>query len=139
MAEINIEEKHKELDLIQDVIKRMAHNSYLIKGWALSIIAGLFVLIGDKDTKLIHEIAALLPILSFWYLDSFYLQLERKYRKLYEDVIIKRENNDRDRIYDLSLKDRDYEVDSILRIMRSKSTFPFYIIPLLASILLIIF
>ena len=34
------EELFKEIDLIQGCINRMANNSFLIKGWALSVFAG---------------------------------------------------------------------------------------------------
>lgn len=28
----------KEIDIIQDIIRRMAFNSFLIKGWAISLV-----------------------------------------------------------------------------------------------------
>ena len=39
---------HKEIDLIQDCIKRMANNSFLIKGWTVSLIAVVLALAKDK-------------------------------------------------------------------------------------------
>ena len=41
---------HKEIDLIQGVITRMANNSFLLKGWIVSLIAVLLAL--TKDTLL---------------------------------------------------------------------------------------
>ena len=35
---IQVEELHKEIDLIQGCINRMANNSFLLKGWLVSII-----------------------------------------------------------------------------------------------------
>ena len=28
----------KEIDIIQDIIKRMANNSFMIKGWAITLV-----------------------------------------------------------------------------------------------------
>ena len=41
--EISIEEIHKEIDLIQSCITRMAQNSFMIKGWFVSIYAGITI------------------------------------------------------------------------------------------------
>lgn len=36
---ISIEEMHKEIDLVQACITRIAQNSFMIKGWFVSIYA----------------------------------------------------------------------------------------------------
>ena len=41
---------HKEIDLIQGVINRMANNSFLLKGWLISLIAVVLAL--SKDSLL---------------------------------------------------------------------------------------
>ena len=43
--EISIEEIHKEIDLIQSCITRMAQNSFMIKGWFVSIYAVILALL----------------------------------------------------------------------------------------------
>lgn len=80
-----MENKHKHLDFIQGVINRMAGNSFALKGWAVTLIAGIFVLAG-KDTDKMYFLVAYIPILVFWGLDSFYLLQERLYRALYNKV-----------------------------------------------------
>ena len=65
----------KYLEMIQDVVKRMATNSFMLKGWAVTLVAGIFAL-SAKDTNKIFFIVAYIPIILFWFLDSYYLQLE---------------------------------------------------------------
>lgn len=86
-----MENKHKHLDYIQGVINRMASNSFALKGWAVTLIAGIFVLAG-KDTDQMYFLVAYIPIIVFWGLDAFYLLQERLYRALYNKVRIMDEN-----------------------------------------------
>lgn len=83
--------KIKHLELIQGVINRMASNSFKLKGWAVTLVAGVFAL-ASKDTDKLYFLIAYIPILVFWGLDSYYLLQERLYRSLYENVR-KKENN----------------------------------------------
>jgi len=75
----------KHLEMIQGVIKRLAGNSFLMKGWSVTLISALFVLSAEKANER-YACVALLPALIFWGLDAFYLRLERLYRKLYDAV-----------------------------------------------------
>ena len=86
-----MENKHKHLDYIQGVINRMAGNSFALKGWAVTLIAGIFVLAG-KDTDKMYFLVAYIPIIVFWGLDAFYLLQERLYRSLYNKVRNMKEN-----------------------------------------------
>ena len=66
---------HKEIDLIQNIITPMAHNSFLLKGWMISLIAAILVL--SKDTIIIDDVTYLslilcLPVIVFWYLNAFF-------------------------------------------------------------------
>ena len=87
---------HKEIDLIQGVINRMASNSFILKGWLISLIAVVLAL--SKDSLFSFNaifVCSILcfPILVFWYLDAFYLHKEKCYRELYEWVIKNRMSN----------------------------------------------
>lgn len=68
---------HKELDLIQDVIKRMAQNSFQIRGWMIGILSVMvalqnkMLLSGADQFSPLAAAFLLLPVLSFWYLDAF--------------------------------------------------------------------
>jgi hypothetical protein len=80
------QEQIKHLEFIQDVIKRMASNSFLLKGWAITLVSALFVL-ADKQAKPQFFYIAYIPTLVFWILDGYYLALERKFRSLYAATI----------------------------------------------------
>ncbi|MDR3166024.1 MAG: hypothetical protein LBU13_10655 [Synergistaceae bacterium] len=79
-------DKTKHLEFIQQAISRMAHNSFMCKGWAITLFAALEAINGDKWQFLIYAIPEFVALLAFWYLDAYYLSLERLFRELYEDV-----------------------------------------------------
>ena len=64
---------HKEIDLIQGCINRMANNSFLLKGWAISIIAVVLALADKALEPALLSAVVLIPLFSFWYLDAFFL------------------------------------------------------------------
>lgn len=78
---------HKELDLIQSVITRMAQNSFYMKGWCMTLVAAIFSL--SEKVGTVKDVAMPLAIMSafFWVLDTNYLSLEKKYRGLYAWVL----------------------------------------------------
>ena len=79
------------LTILQGVISRMATNSFLYKGWAITIAAALsgFAAVNSKHGLLI---IALVATLMFWALDGYYLWLERCFVSLYNTVAAKDEN-----------------------------------------------
>lgn len=93
-----MEYKMKYLELVQSVITRMASNSFMLKGWAVTLVAGIFALAG-KDANKLYFLVAYIPVIAFWGLDAYYLLQERLYRSLYEKV----RQTDEDNI-DFSLK-----------------------------------
>ena len=82
----------KEIDIIQSIIKRMSHNSFLIKGWTITLVVVSLLLKGTQE----HIFLAIIPLVTFWLLDSYFLRQERLYRKLYEWVIENRLKNDQE-------------------------------------------
>ncbi len=80
-----MEHKINHLGMIQGVINRMASNSFALKGWAVTLVVGIFVLAG-KDADKRYFMVAYIPILVFWWLDSYYLLQERLYRAFYDRV-----------------------------------------------------
>ena len=119
---------HKEIDLIQGVINRMANNSFLLKGWLISLIAVVLALAKDSlvscDLKLILFILCF-PIIIFWYLDAFFLHREKCYRELY-DWVIKNRMISNENLYSLDFRPHQKNVKSIFKIMFSQTLFPFY-------------
>ena len=78
------EDKIRNLEMIQNIITRMANNSFLLKGWSITIISGLFSLNLEKLNFAIYFLVYSVIIL-FLFVDTYYLQLERRYRALYEE------------------------------------------------------
>jgi hypothetical protein len=82
---MKMENKHKYLELIQSVINRMANNSFMLRGWTVTLVAGIFALAG-KDTDKLYFLVAYIPVITFWGLDAYYLLQERLYRALYDKI-----------------------------------------------------
>ncbi len=61
---VKVENKIKYLELVQSIISRMANNSFMLKGWAVTLISGIFVLSG-KDTDELYFLVAYIPIIIF--------------------------------------------------------------------------
>jgi len=127
-------ELHKEIDLIQSCITRMANNSFLLKGWLISIIAVVLALSESTVDPLLLSTILIIPVISFWYLDAFFLRTERMYRQMYIWVLEKRKKDDIELQYDLSPKRFEKSVDSICKTMVSVTLRWFYGIPLLLVI-----
>jgi hypothetical protein len=78
----------KHLEFIQNAISRMASNSFQMKGWAITIFSALLALFAASNGKLtIYLFVAVIPTILFWALDTYYLQQERKFRGVYNDVV----------------------------------------------------
>lgn len=68
------------LQMMQANIERMATNSANCKSWMIVIITAFMGLWSNFQEMKEWGIILIIPILLFWYLDSFYLQLERGMR-----------------------------------------------------------
>lgn len=85
------EEKIKHLEFIQSNISRMNQCSFQMKGWAITIVSALLAIFASSiddngDGNIAFVFIAIAPTLLFWLLDSYYLQQERKFRGIYNDV-----------------------------------------------------
>lgn len=139
---ISIEEIHKEIDLIQSCITRMAQNSFMIKGWFVSIYAVILALLPEKVNMFLLCIALVAVNLIFWYLDGFFLRTEKVYRKIYDWVLEERPQNNRELMYQLNsgkFNGKIENVESIWKVMWSKTLRWFYLIPLVIVIIVFIF
>jgi hypothetical protein len=85
-----MEAKLQHLQFIQSAIARMATNSFLFKGWAITIAAALSAF-AAADTKAGLIAIALVSTVMFWGLDGYYLWLERGFVKLHLNVAAKNE------------------------------------------------
>ena len=103
-----MESKLKHLELIQGVINRMAGNSFLLKGWSVTLVSALFAL-AAKDSNQFFIYLAYFPCVAFWGLDGYFLWQERMYRKLYKNVTEKAPDSID---FDMNAKKFESDVDS---------------------------
>src|SRR5262245_24139507 len=86
MAQRPLDEQRLEhLKMIQKAIDRMAQNSFLLKGWSVTLATGMLAVAVEKD-KGAFAILALAPAAALWGLDAFYLRQERLFRGLHTEV-----------------------------------------------------
>lgn len=143
------EDDRQYLQMMQSNIERMANNSANCKAWLTTIVAG-FLAIGCSVTALNGWIVlAIIPIVMFWYLDGYYLSLERALRNREIDFLNKTNSGGAD--YDAAL----YNFKPLLKSIvceediqkgfvktsgqwKTKSVFPFYL-SLVAVVVIITF
>jgi len=112
----------KEIEIIQDTIKRMAFNSFMIKGWAITLVVVSLLL---KGTDKYQIWIAFIPLLVFWFLDAYFLLQERLYRKLFDWVVNNRLKTD-EYLFNMNAYRFKEEVQSRFKIMFSITLGWFY-------------
>ncbi len=81
-----MDKKLKHLELIQNAINRLANSSFFLKGWTVIFVAAVLGF-ATKDSKPMYVWLAAIPTVSFWVLDGFYLNQEKRFRRLYDAVV----------------------------------------------------
>ena len=66
-------------------MNRLSTNSFVIKGWVVTLVAALFALAAPKTT-IAFVYLAYIPAVVFWGLDGYFLWQERLFRDLYDHV-----------------------------------------------------
>jgi hypothetical protein len=112
----------KHLEFIQAVITRLANDSFLMKGWALTV-AGAFYGFAVKGTSGKVAAIGLMPVLIFWGLDAYFLRQERLFRGLYDQV---RQRNLRIEPFAMNAAAYASGVASWGRTLVSRTLAPFY-------------
>ncbi len=116
-----MEAKLKHLEFIQTTINRMANNSFLLKGWTITVVGGLLAF-GLKDLDCRYIMVSLSVLFFFWILDGYYLYQEKLFRDLYERIAKKKENE-----IDFSMKtERCEKGESWFDCSLSSTLFVFY-------------
>ena len=113
----------KHLEFIQAVISRLSTGSFLMKGWAITV-AG--IIYGFAANHLNPQVAAVgfMPVISFWFLDSYFVRKERQFRALYDDV---RAGEARIPSFCMNVKlCEPLPTHNWLRVARSITLWPFY-------------
>lgn len=82
---------HKELDLIQSIISRMAQNSFIIKGWFFTLLTALSL--WEFESIPVFIISIVLLTIVFYALNLQFYIYERCFRELYKSRIELRVNS----------------------------------------------
>ena len=135
----------KEIDLTQGCINRMAQNSFMVKGWLVTLVTVILALLPEKVNVQFVCIIVLLATICFWYLDAFFLRLERLYRWKYEWIISNRLESE-DYYYDLNpmnktmwIRDKqgnEKTAPTVIYVMFTKTLVPLYGVITAAAILI---
>jgi hypothetical protein len=127
----------KHLEFIQSVITRLNTNSYQIKGWTITIVAGVIALYASlRNTFFIF--IALSSVVLFWAMDAYCLCQERKFRGLYNDVAGISDEPKKLKPFEMNPNHYKGGYYSFLSTLRTKTIWPIYLsIIILLSILCI--
>ena len=124
------------LSILQAIISRMATNSANCKTWCVTLVSAILVIIVDKG-KADYIWITLIPVLLFFFLDAYYLGLERDFRSLYNTFIrnLHAGNISADEVFTISVDGSfAHTADSVASSMLSLSIFPFYTLLLIVLV-----
>ncbi len=78
---------------MQGVVNRLGHDSFLIKGWSMAILAAGIIFIARSQVQSNIALTFIIPVIGFWILDGYFLWQERLFRKVYDEVRTKETTN----------------------------------------------
>ena len=80
----------RHVEMIQSTINRLAHCSFLIKGWTITLaIANVWIMANKMMNNTSYTLVLLIPILLCclcWVLDGFFLNQEQLFRHLFDSI-----------------------------------------------------
>lgn len=122
-----LENKIKHLEFIQSTITRMNQNSFQIKGWMITLVSALLALYASSE-KVVYILIAIVPAIVFWFLDAYYLQQERRFRGVYNDVARLSPDNSRINVREFEMPIQKYQCGKYcyFNVLFSKTIFPLY-------------
>ena len=137
-----MENKVEHLKMIQEIIGRMAKNSFSVKSWNLTLVSGLIVYTLNENVTINHfAVISLVSaiVVVFCCLDAYYLMIEKSYRKYYSFVAAKKDG-DIDFLMEFPPKDKENKkfLVSFWEPFRSPSIWLYYSFILLIPIILLL-
>ena len=88
-SNIAMEDVRQYLQMLQDIINRMAANSSNCKAWAITLFTAMAALLIGVEVMRQWMWIILFPIVLFYFLDAYYLGLENDFRNLEASFIKK--------------------------------------------------
>ena len=124
-------DKQKHLEMLQGAMNRFSKNSFLLKGWSVTLLSALLALSAHNcNINLVYF--ACIPVIILWGLDGFFLWQEQLFRKLYNLVRVLPEDK-----IDFSMDVDQITVDDRpkwLKATFSKTLIPFHL-PLFLTVI----
>ncbi len=80
------------VSILQNIISRLASNSTACKTWCITVVSAIIVIIADKG-KPEYIWISVVPLVLLFFLDSYYLGMERTFRILYNSFVKKLNDN----------------------------------------------
>lgn len=119
--------KIKHLEFIQSTITRMNQNSFQIKGWMITLVSALLALYASSE-KVVYILIAIVPAIVFWLLDAYYLQQERRFRGVYNDVAGLSPDDSRMNVREFEMPIQKYQCGKYcyFNVLFSRTIFPLY-------------
>ena len=133
------ENKRCHLNMIQQTITRMGNSSFSLKGWSVGIMIAIYAFAGQSEHK--AAVVTLIPLIVFWFLDAYYLMLERKFRELYNAVRFKKEEDiDFDMNFNnIKISMKDIKKCGFINVLLSKTILPFYLVCIVTTLIIYLF
>ncbi len=121
----------KHLEFIEAVISRLAGNSFQMKSWNVALATAAIGFAATKDSHPTAAAIAAVPSFAFWFLDAYYLGLERLYRDLYAAA-----NAGTKTAYDLNAGDLTFGkwLDEVFRVSVAGLHLPMIAVTLIVSL-----
>ena len=122
-----MENKIKHLEFIQSTITRMNQNSFQIKGWMITLVSALLALYASSE-RVVYILIAIVPTVLFWFLDAYYLQQERRFRGVYNDVAGLSPDDSRINVREFEMPIQKYQCGKYcyFNVLFSRTIFPLY-------------
>ena len=125
----------KSMEFCQDIIKRMADNSFRLKQFFLLAVTAIATIFSKFifSEKLqyqfnIDNLLFLIPLFIFPYLDAYYLKQERLFREIYNDFMTSINDKIVRKPFDMKPTKNQRSQFSIWNVIFSVSVAPFYFI-----------
>lgn len=121
------------LNIVQNVIQRMSANSALCKGWCVTLVSAILVVVANQS-KAEYAFISVIPLLLFTVLDMYYLALERAFRNSYNEFIDKLHSQGVSTSDVYAVQPKGSIAAMTFRAILSFSIWPFYFVLLLTII-----
>ncbi len=125
----------KHLEFVQGAISRMAANLFYLRGWVVTLVAGILVLLAQLDGRKFPLVFLALITILFWCYDGYFLAQERMYRDLYNKV---RKMHEEEIDFSMDASEFKGKVQNTIIFCMFSPTLRYFYIPLLLAIVYVI-